>query len=227
MHFDIAISVGSNCQSRYNISRVLFSRYSDDKKSFSLQDPLVKSRDFGSFFFDWSVTPVHSSKQILCRDFKDVLELENLKIASLNDGTQTIIDTASGCSYPHTFPKTQTGECTTDLLEEAYPKVRDKYDYIIHKTKEVFRSEKKILCVLTGNHADNDVIELCDIIEKLTSNFSLLYTPWENKTGFDEVDNTNFDSRIIKRPIKHAPYPGDFNSWKSAFNGISFGPIES
>ena len=59
MHFDIAISVGSNCQSRFNISRVLFSRHSDDKKLFSLQDPFVKSIDFGSFFFDWSVTPIN------------------------------------------------------------------------------------------------------------------------------------------------------------------------
>ncbi len=224
MHFDIAISVGSNCQSRFNISRVLFSRHSDDKKLFSLQDPFVKSIDFGSFFFDWSVTPINSSKQILSQNFEGVLELKNLKISNLNDGSQTIIDTASGCSYPHTFPKTQVGECTTEILEKAYPKVRDKYDYVINKTKEALSSDKKILCVLTGNHADHDVIELCDIIEQLTSNFSLLYTPWENRQGFNEIDNTNYDSRIIKRPIKHEPYPGDFNSWEKAFHEISFGP---
>ena len=222
MTFDIAISLGNSCQSRYNISRTLYlrARGRDDGFSIGENRKSFLVPDYGSFFFDWSVTPIRSVIAILNSNFKNVLELENLQINTLPNGLQTILDQATGCSYPHTFPQTEVGNCTPIILSESYGQIKEKYEYVVKKTIEVLSSDKHLLFVLNGNHSDEAVLEVCDAIELYTEKYQLLYTPWSNWPIYGENSTLKKDSRLIIRPIKHEPYPGDFRSWDKAFDGI-------
>lgn len=216
MFFNKAISIGSNCQSRFNISRTLLNRTQ------RLNKGITKNYDYGSYFFDWSVTPIKSCINILQNEFQDILMWDNLEIIQLNEKEQTVLDKATGCTYPHSFPNTQIGKCNYQLLKDSYPEVKKKMDYLIEKTKKTICSDMNLLFVLTGNHAVLDLKNLGRTIDNYrnSENYKILYTPWVNKVNFDESLNIKEDKRFIVRPITHEVYPGHFPSWDDAFNDI-------
>ncbi len=220
MIFDIALSIGMDCQCRYNISRTLYIQANGNDDQFFIGRNRKNVVDYGSFFFDWNRTPIRSAISILSSRFEGVLELPNLHINELPNGNQTVIDKETGCSYRHIFSKTQSGTCTSNDIYKEYEAIKQKYDYVKKKTLDVLTSEKNILFVLTGNHPHYDVLELCDVLSEFTENYMLLYTPWKNKYGYKKQSLLDQDLRIIISPILHAPYPGDFKSWDHAFKDI-------
>lgn len=217
--FDIAISLGKTCQSRYNISRTLYKNKYGNDDGFYVNDK--NNKDYGTFFFDWNITPINSVVSILRNQFSGVLEIENLCIKKLNNGKQTVLDDRYGCSYPHAFPETREGNCTYESLRKSYGAVKEKYNYLIEKTVNTLLSNQVILFVLTGNHAEEEVLELCIALEFYTSNYKILFTPWNNKSEYLENYQTlSNDERFIVRPIVHSPYPGNLASWDEAFDGV-------
>lgn len=215
MKFDLAISIGINCQCRYNISRTLYRNAFGSDKGFRIGSKLLAEIDYGSFFFDWSVTPIHSAISVFENAFEGVLKCDNLQLRELADGTQTVVDVASGCEYPHTFPKTNVGKCSYELINSSFEEVSKKYMYVADKTLQALHSNAQILFVLTGNHASGD---LCDVLSRYTCNFQVLYTPWENMPGFSGMPIQN--PKVIQRPIQYAKYPGNLESWNIALHGI-------
>lgn len=220
VYFEIAMSLGTNCQCRYHISRILYIRANGSDDKFFIGPRRKEVVDYGSFFFDWSFTQIKSTISILTNNFESALELENLQIVTSHNGKQTILDSKTGCRYPHTFPKTKVGEYTSELLCQSHGPIKQKYDYIIKKTQTVLKSDKNILFVLTGNHSRKDVLEVCKAIELHKKDYKLLYTPWMNKPGYILDPVLAEDERVIIRPIIHEQYPGNCQSWEKAFENL-------
>ncbi len=216
LSFDIAISLGLNCECRYQISRVFWKRkYGVDT------DFQVNLDDYGTFFFDWSVTPIDGLLKTLQNDFQGVLKQDMLRIQELGDGRKTVVDDFTNIEHPHDFMGTETGDIDYESLKNQYAKVREKYDYLIDKTRKLFKSEKSILFVRCGPVTDEHLNLLIDTLDKLTDNYNLLYLPWYNRY---QIHNDSFvlnNPKIIYGTIKHGEYPGEPEAWDQAFKPIS------
>jgi len=220
MKFDIAISIGRNCQSRYQISRTLYIRKHGTDSGFFLGNNRNTSNDFGTHFFDWSVTPVDGLIKILDSDFKGVFRIENLDVTNRNNGKAQVIDRLTGLKYLHDFPYGKQGTINSEELPFYYPRVKEKYDYLVGKTKRLLASNNNILFVLCGRARDVQLKEIIRLLEKKTSKFTILYLPWTNK-NFREIGNDlQQHPRIIYRPIIKEAYPGNNICWEQAFSGI-------
>lgn len=221
MKFDIAISLGMNCQSRYNILRTIYLRENNSLDGFVLGVGVKSPNDYGTFFFDWCITPISSLIFILENEFSNVLEYNNLEIKA------GVLDKETGCLYPHFIPGISSNELTEDILYNEYPVISKKYQYLIQKTLLEMKSQNRKLYVLNGNQKNEDIFRLVSVLKKYSTNFMLLYAPYKNKPNYDELqkdfltESLNFD-KLLVRPIDHAPYPGNFSSWDEAFSGIDF-----
>lgn len=60
--FDVAISLGCNCQSRYHISRILFNRRNKFNNNFKCNEFINVDYDFGTFLWDWQVNSLFNYK---------------------------------------------------------------------------------------------------------------------------------------------------------------------
>jgi hypothetical protein len=223
--FDIAISLGACCQPRYHISRILHVARHGNDSDFRIDEQSRTSGDYGSHFFDWSVTPTQGLLKVLSSDFSGVLRLANLRIKRLNDGKQTVLDEATGQRYPHTFSGTGTGSLTEQALEMQYAEVKAKYDYLVAKTRGLLDSNRRILFVRCGFVGDRALAKLLALLGARVADFSLLYVPWTR--ALKENDPSVMDNRVIHRPSEHAPYPGSCAAWTRAFEGISLSPPSS
>jgi uncharacterized CHY-type Zn-finger protein len=220
--FDIAISCGYNCQSRYHISRILYERHFLKNKEFSIRENDRTNFDYGSFLWDWSVTPITSVIYTLQNNFSNVLLLENLSIED-NNNHQIVVDNQTGCLYYHTFKDTINKSLTYEKLQRQYPSVRAKINYLINKTKTTLQSEQKILFVLTGAHRLKDIKKLKQAILGYNRTFKILYTPWVNHKVYELFDGYKelySDKDFIIKPILYDKYPGNVESWNDAFKDI-------
>jgi hypothetical protein len=225
LKFDIAVSLGATCQPRYHISRLLHVAKHGSDADFRIDENGGTSQDYGSHFFDWSVTPTKGLLRVLGSDFRGVMRLANLRILQLDEGKQTVLDEATGQRYPHTFKGTQTGSLTAQELAIQYPDVKAKFDYVVDKTRRLLDSKRRILFVRCGFVPDASLAKLLALLGARVADFSLLYVPWSRTA--EENDPSVMDRRVIHRPSEHAPYPGSSAAWTRAFEGISLAPPSS
>lgn len=222
MKFDIAVSLGASCQPRYHISRLLHVARHGDDSDFRVDEHGRTSEDYGSHFFDWSITPTKGLLKVLGSDFSGVMQLANLRIERLEDGIQTVLDEATRQRYPHTFKGTDTGSLTEQGLAIQYPEVKAKFDYLVDKTRRLLDSRRRILFVRCGFVPDASLAKLLALLGARVADFSLLYVPWTRTPKTN--DPSVMDSRVIHRPSEYAPYPGSSASWTRAFEGITLAP---
>jgi hypothetical protein len=220
--FDIAISLGANCQPRYHIARHLHVAKHGNDTDFRIDEHGQTSEDYGSHFFDWSVTPTQGLLKVLRSDFSGVMQLANLRIRRLDGGIQTVLDEATGQKYPHTFKGTQTGSLTRQDLEFQYPQVKAKFDHVVGKTRRLLDSGRRILFVRCGFLPDSLLLKLLALLGARVTDFSLLYVPWSPSPKMNDL--SVMDARVIHRPGERAPYPGSCAAWTKAFEGISLAP---
>lgn len=216
--FDLAMSLGGNCQTRYNISRTLYLRREGNLDGFRLGENANTANDYGSFFFDWSISPATSVTKIIERDFTDCLSLENLRIETTPSGKFAIRDTHTGCLYPHIIPNADTENDYYHNLLTRFSVISSKYRHLAQKTKATLKDAKLAkLLVVNGHNNLAEILNLYHAISAYAVNFSFLYAH-----AGAQNDNTKAlqDAGIIVHPIAKAPYPGDFNSWDEALSGV-------
>ncbi|MGB7401728.1 MAG: hypothetical protein WA916_04075 [Arcobacter sp.] len=223
--FDVAISIGFNCQSRYHISRIMFNRNKKQTtNNFKCNENHNLDYDYGTFLWDWQVNPLSTIINVLNNEFENVFNLGNLEIIEKGE-FQCVLDKATGSLHYHTFSKQSTKNLTYDDLKKEFPKIKEKSDYLVQKTYSVIKSNKKILFVLTGCHKLSDIKLLVESLEKYTINFKILYTPWKNHSlysHYNSYDILKNNTKIILHPIRYEKYPGCSKDWDEAFQNIEF-----
>ena len=214
--FDIIISLGINCDTRYQISRILWKRKFGTDKNFQ-----INKQDYGTHFFDSCITPIGGLITILQNNFKGALEQDKLKTKKLDNGSMTVVDLFTGIEYPHEFDL-KDGSNKTELIKNHYSEFRKKYDYLANKMRNLFNSDKTILFVRCGPVDDNNLNILVNCLNEITDDYRLLYLPWCNRYQIDNCQSVLKRKEIIYDTIKHEEYPGDNASWDLAFERISF-----
>ena len=228
MIFDLAISLGINCQCRYHIARQLYARAHSSTKGFTMDELNItgKDSDYGSFFFDWSVSPLASVIKLLNNGFDQVLQRKNLTIKAIDSDANTVVDTFTNFEYPHTFTH-KLGKITHTeaMIDKHYPQVKEKYTYLKNKTLTALHSNKNLLFVLLADSPDYErLLQLSKALEQYTSRYKILYAPIKNSAKFHVNDEIANDSRFLVRPIRYQEYPGDNASWADAFTGLNLLP---
>lgn len=222
MKFDTAISLGSDCQSRYNLSRAIFNQKFGTYDGFNQKNSQIKNFDFGTYYFDWNISPIGSVIRILKNRFSEGFSLEKLEIFDLPNGSKSIINTQTGCMYPHLL-QSYGQDISHESLEKYFPEIDNKYRYLANKTLAALESKKNILFVLHGNHSADRLNELVATLNEFSCDFKILLTPVSDSNNYSPETPTKLtDSNWIIKPIVHKPYPGDLLSWAKAFRDINF-----
>lgn len=223
--FDIAISLGATCQSRYHISRTLWEQYYKGKQTekFKVQMNRRSNYDYGTYFFDWIISPPESVTKVLREKFSRFLNYEDLRFELMENGIKAVKDLHTGLMYIHCFEGCINGDIDYKSLKQQIFTVKKKYTYLRQKTLSLFAQKIKILFVRFGTITIKEIEELIDIFDNKykIENYNILYMPWKNRNSFPD-DDTYFleKEKIIYKPINWKPYPGCANSWDRAFENI-------
>lgn len=218
--FDLAISLGSACQTRYNISRTYYRTKFGTYAGFDSKSPPAEKFDYGSFYFDWSISPIDSVIAILQDRFSGDFRLEDLSIFEQAGGSKSVLNLRNKCQYPHLLEGFDKKICQ-ESLDENFSAIKEKYRYLADKTLQAMNSSKRILFVLNGNHARRSLENLEEALQGYPCKSAILYLPVKGRPEFSTDQQALLDSSIwIVRPVLHKPYPGDLNSWASAFEEI-------
>ena len=123
MEYDEVISLGSRCQTAYQIRRLTGKTQAQ--------------------VFDWMIAPHRGVVKAIETNFSDFMQLENLKrgvSASDEFKYRHIEDASYGILYQHEFLNSAS-------LEEDYQRIKSKYDFLIGRWNETMRSESKVLFI--------------------------------------------------------------------------------
>lgn len=108
--------------------------------------PAAHIRDYfpqpEAYFFDWLITQHDPLVRTLEADFAGLLVPQNL---SVDEKRMRVIDAANGLQYQHDFPK--EAEIIIPDFSQSADKVRDKYEFLARRTKDLFASGANLLMV--------------------------------------------------------------------------------
>jgi hypothetical protein len=218
--FDVAISLGSNCQARYNISRTVWFRRYHTFDGFFLANNAGSGGDWGTFLFDWSFLPnCKGVIKLLTHDLVGSFS-EGIEIKKQPDGGQAVVDLFSGLQYPHQFAGTLEGTATLDSVNAELLLMQEKYTYLAEKTRRALDDSEHVLFIRCGNVSDQELMELLSILKKRVKSFLLLYVPWTDAET--NITNELQDECLLIRPCQFKEYPGDVNAWADIFADLAF-----
>ncbi len=221
MKFDLAISLGLNCQSSYHILRTLYLRKFGSTTGFSIWTARDSGLGRGRCFFDWAVTPERALLHLLKQQFEGTFQPRNMRLKQLDNGKQTVVDDISGCTFPHDFAANRGNSLTQEDVLAVLPEVQDRYDRIKVYTINLMRSANAKLYVLYGNLSSDGLIDLFQMLDRYDENYSILLLETKNRDG-QELQHLplHYRDRLITRQIRQQAYPGNIEDWEKAFNGI-------
>lgn len=242
--FDVVISLGFNCNTRYQISRILYKRQFQESDGFFVgvrERNGVEFRDFGAFFFDWLITSFDSLFYILESDFSDVFLRENLEIIETHDWP-ALKDRKTGVEYLHFLPWEEHDTLNECVLNERYFNEKLKVDYLINKTRNLLDGKYKVLFVYFGLASSSSIIKLLKILDGRVDDYHVLYLAFtDNTIKFEKlrsyctyvkvmllklISNRFFNflsvnlAKLTIKPVSYTGYPGDERVWDNAFKNI-------
>lgn len=242
MKFDVAISLGSACQSRYHISRRLWiQKYGKKRVSeFALHEHYKSRHDWGSFYFDWSVSSLAGVNSTLRSKFANVMVWENMKLEDLKqinpnacEGSKVLIDSSNGFSYPHALQGQQDGTLTYKSFELQFDDFKSKMKYLAGKTLDMMTPSKSILFVRCCYGNAKEFEELIDIVENDYNlvNYKILFCPFIPDPNSGDEHHAYFEKNVtaiehlapmIVRPIRRKEYPGHIEEWEKVLSDFEF-----
>ncbi len=218
--FDTVISLGSECQARYNISRTLWFRRYQTFDGFFLANDCSSGGDWGTFLFDWSYAPdLKPLIKLLQHDLNGSFSA-GVTLKTRHDGSQTVIDCFSGLQYPHQFSGTPEGTASIASVDAELALTQEKFDYLAEKTRNLLAGDGAVLLVYCGNATDTELSELLSLLKQRVKNFLLLYVPWAEADA--AASHQLQDEHLLIRPCRFKPYPGDLNAWSNIFADVDF-----
>ncbi|AEA98904.1 hypothetical protein [Alteromonas mediterranea] len=222
--FQVALSLGTNCQSRYNISKAVYERQGKNPSELVLGENRKNVEDYGTFYFDWSITPIQGLVKTLDAEFHGAFELENLELCDEPNNKKSVVDNFNGLIYPHSFPGSNDGTLTELSLRELYPQLKNKFNYLADKTLETLCSNKEKLLICNFNEPTSAVLELCNFVNQRYKNFKLILIPHNNRGLYDNGIKgklSNF-ANVEVHEMPYSPYPGAYTDWKKILDQYDF-----
>jgi hypothetical protein len=201
VRFDIALSIGYNCQPRYQITRIVEGRVSAGIGLAPGSARPMARRGYGTHFWDWSITPIQGAVRTLREGFGRTFLRENLTIepGPTEASQNSVVDAYTGFKYLHEFTRSD-GRITEEAIEREYPVVRAKFLQLATKTTALLDSRKRILFVRYGPSRPSEVQELLDALLVRTADPWLLFLPY-GVPDFEPFEHdASDDQRALSRP---------------------------
>lgn len=209
--FDRIISLGCNCEVALNI-----------------RDYFGAER---AYPFDWWITPFQALWNLLEGRFHDLFNINNLEVSS---DLLTVRDTYYNLLYHHDFKRADDDKIIPDTLEEQLPRVKQKYDMLIHRFFTDLQN-KRVLFIRNsdGNipHLDRDetpmdentFLRLYDLLEKLfpDSAISLLITNCPVYPGIQRERGCIVWNETGHNYDDYEFFIGSRQGWKDMFSTIN------
>lgn len=129
--FDLAVSLGPNCRSTWNLRHHLGVAQ--------------------SYPFDWWITPSRSMLPMIEPGFRFVLHLDDLHVIPQAGGGETIYNARYHLLHHHDFPR-DSQHRQLPLTEEAVGEVRRKYVRRFERFQQQLRLSRRPLFVLNGTY---------------------------------------------------------------------------
>jgi len=133
--FSQAVSLGTTCQTSFQIRRQF--------------GALART----SGIFDQQITPVRAVLEYFHRDFRGMLEKDDLQ-----EEGNTVVNVRFGTKHPHEFPHG---------IRQSYENARSRHDYLCNKLRSVLDGDRSTLFVLANTARANCVAdEIRELIRK-------------------------------------------------------------
>ncbi|WP_202941822.1 DUF1796 family putative cysteine peptidase [Alteromonas macleodii] len=133
------MSIGESCQTAYQIRRF----FGSDER----------------YIFDWVIScPETIERVLIINNSDDILVPENLEV--IGNGVR-LLDKKTLIKHQHDFKLNGEHKHQLDSVLNELDKVRSKYTYLLHKTKEYIQNTKPVLVFYdwTGNKGNLKYIE--------------------------------------------------------------------
>ena len=219
MKFEVAISLGLNCQAKYHILRRLYLSRFGSADGFEVGALGKLGITHERCYFDWCVASWHAVIGALENRFAHIFEERNMRIEDFDDGRQTVIDDAYGCAFPHDFSANRGVTLTPRHVDAMLPGVREKYRHIVANTIERMSSSQSRVYLLYGNIAAHALADIFDAIDRYDEGYRLLLAGTNPERDYRQLAPRHAE-RLLYRPVIHAPYPGHLESWENALQDI-------
>ncbi len=132
--FDKIISLGEKCKVAFQLERL------------GLRESCV---------FDWLITPWDGLTSYLGEDFAGFLDRDRLTVGPGGEG---VVDVTTGARFLHDFSTEPTGSTTEALIDEDLPRVRQKYEHLLGKWRQLSGFERLMFVraeeMTTGDASD-------------------------------------------------------------------------
>jgi hypothetical protein len=229
-YFNYLMSLGTHCQSRYHISGVLDKTFHKETRFHKFRgEKTGEDFDFGSHYFDWSVSPLSGVFSVLSTRFQGVFKRSNLSLEAFtapNGGEpkQTVVDSINGFTYPHTFSNTNIGSASLESIFEEYPAQKNKMDYLVKKTIQVLSDNslrKMYVICLNHDYQINTLENIVDVLNvKYDTNYVVYVALLGKEWGKEKGNFSQISDKVFLKKIELQPYPGNLQAWDEFFSGI-------
>jgi hypothetical protein len=217
--FNLAISLGMNCQSRFHISRVMWERGGNPPELFSLPSKDTAKFDYGSFFFDWTwMNDLTGVISLLKNRFRNSFDRDDFELRMIESAYEAH-NRRYGLFFTHAF---QLASDPHASFSEQFEAVREKYTYLAEKTMRSMSKKNSILFVLCGPIDRGEFAQLFAVIRDTyqLDNPMFLLCPFSNGPYRSTISFAN--DHVLIRPIEWERWPGSTTGWNNAFSGLTF-----
>lgn len=217
--FNLAISLGMNCQSRFHISRVMWERSGNSPESFALPSKDGNTFDYGSFFFDWTwMNGLEGVISLLKSRFQNSFDRDDFELRTI-DSEYEAFNSRYGLFFTHAF---HLGSNPHASFCEQFEAVKEKYTYLAEKTVSSMSKRNSILFVLCGPIDRGEFASLFAVIHDTyqIDQPMFLLCPFSNGPYKSSISFDN--DHVLIRPIDWERWPGSTTSWNNAFAGLTF-----
>lgn len=195
--FDVCVGLGQHCESTYQLRRILGQQSAQ--------------------FFDWLEIDLVFVRDAIATDFADVLRPGRLALTTDGAGA---LDFGAGIEFYHEFTARDGAVLTVADIEAQRPAVREKYDFLARRWRELTASPQRVLYVrqdANGVEKVEDIRELRDLIADRYPghDFAIL---WLGRTPPADLDTLPPDITFREIPLLPGRWQGDDDAWDAVFD---------
>jgi hypothetical protein len=199
------LSIGESCQTAYQIRR-----HCD-----------INER----YIFDWVISsPETISRVLLQTKPDDILKPENLQIV---DNGVKLLDKGTLIRHQHDFKLDSERKHNLDMINSELNVIRDKYIYLLEKTRQYIKKHKPILVYYDWSQRANNLSKVKDLRKSLSNHFGfdikILFVSESLIENSKEDDNSFLILSVDNSKLQDSNYRwrGCDDGWDKVFNKLS------
>jgi hypothetical protein len=215
------VAMGEKCEVKFQICRTLYFRKfptrSEGAFRLTLMGATLGAHMFPWMLFDWQSAPFEAVVAYLERDFQGVFEREDLGVEH-----NEVVHKTLRTNHIHEFENIRRdGVVREEMIDEAYPKVRRKFERLVEKFREHLATPGDYLYISTDLRPEPEVRHLISLLQARNPDHRvhILFVPYDDR--YFELPGLAGQVTVAKRPRAHGKPPaikweGNDAAWDAA-----------